>query len=268
MGSSVGFKSAADEGREGASRKKTTSRGLIAVFGLLAVVLVTFGLFKMWQSSLKQQTAALESQITQKNTEIQEALSNGEVADFAVRARTMEEELYRGYDTNKVLEEIENIMILKESDGSGNRVVLKSFEHNAGAHQKKTTGGVTRTVTGMGSITISADADNFDVMAQQIEVFKQSEVFDNVEVGTTDRDESGRIIFTLTMNVKGYDKSPYEKIDAGSEPVVAPAATTIETDGVNVETSSEGDGSAGVNVETEDNSINVEDGNVNVNVEN
>ena len=152
----------------------------------------------------------MDEEIASVNTQTQQALT-ADVSDFVVRARALDKEIYEGYDTNDILQEIERIMIKKDSDNSGNRVVLKSFQHNSGASEKKAVGNASVVTTGKGNITISADADTFDVMAQQIEVFKKSPFFDNVTVGTTDRDESGRIIFTLTMDVNAYNKTPYEK---------------------------------------------------------
>lgn len=208
MVSGVGFKSTTDDEQEGAPRKKMVSRGLVIAFSFLVLVIVIYGLLKLWHGSLVSQSRDLDSRTTQINLDIQKSLAASDVADFASRADVMQNDLYRGYDTNDVLNEIQKIMILKEG---GPRVVLKSFEHNAGASEKKTNGNVSSVITGRGNVTISADADTFDVMAQQIEVFKKSDIFDNVVVGTTDRDDSGRIIFTLTMDVVGYEQSPYEK---------------------------------------------------------
>lgn len=201
MVSGIGFKNTTDED-QGAPRKRTVSRALLVAFGILAAVVITYGLLKLWESSLRSQSNALNQEIDSVNKEISSSLS-GEVADFAVRSTVMEKELYRGYDTNDIFEEIENIMIP--------RVVLKSFQHDSGAHEKKTVGSVSSVITGQGKVTISADADTFDVMAQQIDMFKQSKYFTNVKVGTTDRDDSGRIIFTLSMDVQNSDTSPYDQ---------------------------------------------------------
>lgn len=224
MVSGVGFKNTADEEYGGVPRKHMVSPALIITFAVLVLVFATYGGLKLWLGSLQKQTVMLGEEIRSLDEQTQKALS-GEVSDFLVRAHATDKELYRGYDTNDVLNEIEKIMIKKDSDGSGNRVVLKSFQHNSGAHEKKTVGDASVVTAGKGNITISADADTFDVMAQQIEEFKKSDLFSNVKVGTTDRDESGRIVFTLTMDVNEYDKSPFEKAH-----VSAPSAqVTVET---------------------------------------
>jgi len=232
MGSSLGFKNTADENKSGKPRKKTVSRGLLVAGGLLLVVLIAFGLLKMLDKSLNQQVVDIQNQINNVNAQLSTALTE-EASDFSVRAMMMEDEIYRGYDSNAVLHEIENIMILKNSDNSGERVVLKSFQHNAGAYDKKTNNGQEVMVVGSGSVTITADADSFNVMAQQIDVFKKSSYFENVQVGTTDRDDFGRIIFTLTMDVVGYDKTPYEESQGST--LVAPTeqATINVTDAQN-----------------------------------
>jgi hypothetical protein len=206
MVSGVGFKNTAvEDDQGGAPRKRTISRALFVSFGVLVVVIASYGLLKLWESSLRSESDGLDGEITSVNDEIVKSLS-GETSDFAVRSHVMDKELYRGYDTNDVFQEIERIMIP--------RVVLKSFQHDSGAHEKKTVGTVSSTITGQGKVTITADADTFDVMAQQIEVFKKSEYFENVKVGTTDRDDFGRIIFTLTMDVKPSTTSPYDDVVA------------------------------------------------------
>jgi hypothetical protein len=173
-----------------------------------------------------------------------------------VRSQILEDELYRGYDSNAVLGEIENIMVLKESDNSGHRTVLKSFQYNSGSKTKKTFDDGEATLTGSGSITITADADTFDVMAQQIEAFKTSKYFDNIQVGTTDRDDMGRIIFTLTMDVVGSGASPYEDsstpINVNTEPVVMTPVTEVEVGDVEMNTSGDTEG-ADIIINTENN---------------
>ncbi|MEA3322764.1 MAG: hypothetical protein U9Q12_00935 [Patescibacteria group bacterium] len=227
MASGLGFESTTDVKHKGAPRKKTVSRGLIVAFVLLLLVLLVFGGLKMYEKKLDAQKDGITAQITEQRTRLANALTP-ETADFIVRARVLEDELYRGYESNDILGEIEDIMILKESDQSGNRVVLKSFQYNAGAHTTKKFDAGNATITGAGSVTITADADTFDVMAQQIDAFKKSEYFDNVQVGTTDRDDFGRIIFTLTMDVVGYEKSPYEKKDNDAASVEEVVVDTVE----------------------------------------
>ncbi|MFA5986251.1 MAG: hypothetical protein WC819_02800 [Parcubacteria group bacterium] len=206
MVSGIGFKNTAVEDDQGGTpRKRTISRALLVSFGVLVVVIASYGLLKLWESSLRSESDVLDGEITAVNDEIVKSLS-GETSDFAVRSHVMDKELYRGYDTNDIFQEIERIMIP--------RVVLKSFQHDSGAHEKKTVGTVSSTITGQGKVTITADSDTFDVMAQQIDVFKKSEYFENVKVGTTDRDDFGRIIFTLTMDVKPSTASPYDDVVA------------------------------------------------------
>ncbi|PID52651.1 MAG: hypothetical protein CR972_00705 [Candidatus Moraniibacteriota bacterium] len=146
-----------------------------------------------------------------------------QVLDLMRTSTGLSEEKLRRVDTIRDLldkvQESELNAIMENSDRSGGRVVLKSFEHNVGAYQKKNVNGVNTVVIGPGTVTISADADNFDVMAQQIEKFKNSEYFDKVSVGETDRDDSGRIIFTLTMSVTGSDKTPYEMYDPAKKEI-------------------------------------------------
>jgi hypothetical protein len=233
MVSGVGFKNTADEEQQkGAPRKRLVSRGLIGGFIFLVIIVAAWGGLKLWHGNLVAEVTAIDDQIKQTNVKTRQALENSDVSDFAVRAGILENELYRGHSTNDVLDEIERIMILVR-DGSGagsDRVVLKSFEHSAGSLEKRTVGDTSVVTTGMGNITISVDADSFDVMAQQIEEFKKSEYFSNVTVGTTDRDDFGRIIFTLSMSVKGFDRSPYEMYGSvqNSEAISPPVVEDLD----------------------------------------
>ncbi len=210
MASGLGFKNASTQQGAQARRKKMVAPALLITFGVLLIAGGTYGALLLWHNALQKKVSGLVREIGNVNVEIQKMVE-GSVGDFGVRATTMQKDLYKDYETNDILQEIEQIMIKKSSDGSGHRVVLKSFQYNAGAYDKQAFGNTTRTVTGKGNVTISADADSFDVMAQQVEKFKESDLFDAVKVGTTDRDESGRIIFTLTMDVNRNDKTPYEK---------------------------------------------------------
>lgn len=210
MVSGVGFKNTTTQPRSVAVRTKMVSPALLATFGVLLIAGLIYGALWLWHTSLQKKVGTLTMEINNTNVEIQKIVE-GSAGDFGVRATTMQKDLYKDYEANDILREIESIMIKKSSDGSGGRVVLKSFQYNAGAYDTQAFGNTTRTVTGKGTVTISADADTFDVMAQQVEVFKESDLFDAVKVGTTDRDDTGRIIFTLTMDVNHNDKSPYEK---------------------------------------------------------
>lgn len=209
MVSGVGFKNTTARAGASTPRKKIVSPALLITFGVLGIVAAAYGIALLWHASLQRTSAALTEEIAAVNDNIRQEME-GNTGDFGVRAAAMQKDLYKDYETNDLLREVENIMIKKSSDGTGARVVLKSFQYNAGAYDRQTFGNTVRTVTGKGSLTISADADSFDVMAQQIDRFKASPLFDAVRVGSTDRDESGRIIFTLTMDVNGHGVSPYE----------------------------------------------------------
>jgi len=231
MASGLGFKNTSTQKSTQSSRKKMVAPALLITFGVLLIAGATYGGLLLWHNTLQKKVRMLVTDIGNVNADIQKMVE-GRVGDFGVRAITMQKDLYKDYETNDILREIERIMIKKSSDGSGDRVVLKSFQYNAGAYDKQSFGNTERTVTGKGNVTISADADTFDVMAQQVEKFKESDLFDAVKVGTTDRNEYGRIIFTLTMDVNRHDESPYEKTAATSGAVFGVAeeyAPNMET---------------------------------------
>ncbi len=210
MVSGIGFQNTTDNEENKGRHKKTVSKGLIIAAVILVFVILVWLALVMQNKSLDNKLASLKTKTDDVNTQVATTLSD-ETSDSALRSYAMERELYREYESNDILGEIENIMVLKSSDG--NRVVLKSFQYNAGAYMKKAYKVGSATLKGAGSVTITADADTFDVMAQQIDAFKTSDYFENVQVGTTDRDKSGRIVFTLTMDVVKHGQSPYESDD-------------------------------------------------------
>ncbi len=259
MVSGTGFQSTTSKDIKGAPRKKTVSRGLLVAAGFLVVTMIAWFGLNMMEQKLEVEKLAIVDDVRATNAKVQTSLTP-EASDFAVRAYAMEDEIYYGYEANDVLKIIEENMILKNSDQSGDRVVLKSFQYNSGAQTKKNFSAGDATIVGLGSVTISADADTFEVMAQQIDVFKNVGYIDedkkellisdgededratelakvyyftNVKIGTTDRDDYGRIIFTLTMNVAGYDKIPYDKeremvIEVLNEPVSEVATEPVQ----------------------------------------
>jgi len=259
MASGLGFQSTSTKEQKGMPRKKTVSRGLIVIFIILVLVLLAYAGLNMYKKQLNTQVEDLQAQTKQQRIALNTALSD-ETADFVVRSAALDKELYRGYDSNDVLGEIEKIMILKESDSSGHRTVLKSFQYNSGSKTKKVFDDGKATLTGSGSITITADADTFDVMAQQIDAFKNSDFFDKIQVGTTDRDDSGRIIFTLTMDVVGNSTSPYERdntLSTGSvtEDVELNTEETVED--ANITPNLETDNAEDLSVENKDDNTSI-----------
>ncbi|XLQ20409.1 MAG: hypothetical protein ACKUBY_01350 [Candidatus Moraniibacteriota bacterium] len=234
MVSGIGFQSSSEKDNKVKARNKTVSKGTAMGTIFLLITIAAWFFLDMKQKSLEKEVAKIENEITAEGIAASNALSD-EIKDIASRSYTMEKELYRGYDSNDILEILEKSMIKKSSDDSGNRVVLKSYQYSTGSSTKKQFKDGDATIKSLGSVTITADADTFDVMAQQIETLKnvgyvdeeileieqlkgddgddmlaKKYYFDNVKIGTTDRDDSGRIIFTLTMDVNRGNISPFE----------------------------------------------------------
>ncbi len=230
MVSGVGFQSG-DTEQQNAPRTRLVSRGLLMVFLLLLLSGGAWVGLYSWKKSINKGIMELDAQIAATQKEAHAKISD-EIGGFIKRAHTVDNELYRGYTTGDVLNEIERIII---QDENGNRVVLRSLEHHSGVYEKnkKTNNSAqaNRLSARRGTLTITADADNFDVMAQQIDEFKKSSYFTDVRVGTTDRDDNGRIVFTLTMNVERAEESPYERHNAPQTDM----QTDMQTE-VNIET--------------------------------
>ena len=115
---------------------------------------------------------------------------NSEEADFYKRMDLARTNIYKKHSSVSVLNEIENVVVP--------RVVLLSFTHSVDNR-------------GLEQIIVTADADEFYLMAQQIEEFKKSEFFDNVRARDTSKDNVGRIVFTITANVVDTDYTLYSE---------------------------------------------------------
>ncbi len=196
----VSFKNESVKQRIEKRRKsQSSSFGVIIAFLILIVVAGVFGVMKFWQSALDEEIAGYDEQINGKDGnggikgEMQ-SLMSGEEADFYKRMDLVKKNIYKKHSSVSILNEIENIVVP--------RVVLLSLTHSVDNR-------------GLEQVVITADADEFYLMAQQIEEFKKSKFFGNVRASDTSKDNAGRIVFTITANVVDSDYTLYSENNQG-----------------------------------------------------
>lgn len=189
----VSFKSESVKQRIEKRRKaQSFSLGVIIVFLVLITVSGVFGVMKFWESALNEEIGGYDEQINEIKGNMQ-ALMNGEEADFYKRMDLVKTNIYKKHSSVSVLNEIENVIVP--------RVVLLSFTHSVDIQGER--------------VIITADADEFYLMAQQIEEFKKSEFFDNVRASDTSKDNVGRIVFTISADVVDKNYTLYSEENQG-----------------------------------------------------
>lgn len=190
----VSFKSESVKQRIEKRRKaQSSSFGVIIAFLILIVVIGVFGVMKFWQNKIDDEIDVYDKDIDEVNKSMQ-SLMVGEEADFYKRMDLVKKNIYKKHSAVSVLNEIENIMV--------SRVVLISFTHSVDNR-------------GLEQVVVTADADEFYLMAQQIEEFKKSKFFGNVRASDTSKDNVGRIVFTITADVIDSNYTLYSEDNQG-----------------------------------------------------
>lgn len=183
----VSFKNESVKQRIEKRRKaQSSSFGVIIAFLVLVVVAGVFGVMKFWQSTLDKEIASHDTEIKKINDEMKGVMVSEE-ADFYKRMELAKTNIYKKHSSVAVLNEIENIVVP--------RVVLLTFVHSVDNQSEQ--------------IVITADADEFYLMAQQIEEFKKSDFFGNVRASDTSKDNVGRIVFTITADIVDSEYTLY-----------------------------------------------------------
>lgn len=176
----VSFKNESIQERiENRRKMQSSSIELVIVFLVIIFLAGVFGVMVFYKSNLNKEIEVSNNEIDTKNKEMQR-LMVGEKADFYKRMDLMKKNIFKAHSSVDILEEIEKNMVP--------RVVLLSFSHSV---EK----------TGTQQVVISADADDYSLMAQQIAEFKKSNFFKNVRVNDTSMDNVGRIVFSIKMEV-------------------------------------------------------------------
>lgn len=189
MASGVSFNKPA--GSQSHRRKRSlASTSLVIAFLLLLAVISTYGVFYYFVADLTEQKTNVEAKITETEQNISDAVAS--VASVLNKKNQFEKNMYREHATDEVLTKMQELMVP--------RIVLQSFDH------------VLLEREGTYRVSVTADADNFDVMAAQIAAWKNSSFFSRVEIGDSERDDAGRIVFAadldltpLTQQVTGAD---------------------------------------------------------------
>jgi Tfp pilus assembly protein PilN len=176
-------------------RKKPFPMGLLIVLLLLVVVAGAFGVLKFWTNYLNETITLQEEKIKSEKDAMMKKM-NGKSADFYQRTKVLENDIYKKHSSNVVLTKIEEIMVP--------RVVLLSFSHDVEKNNDE-------------KISITADADEFEFMAQQVAKFKESDFFGNVRVNDVGRNKKSRIVFTIEADIVSKEDSMFMKKDDNSK---------------------------------------------------
>lgn len=191
----VSFKNESIKQRIEKRRKaQSSSLGIVIAFLILVISIGVFGGMKFWQGMLEDEIAVYDKDVAEIKASMNEMVSGSE-ADFYKRMNLVKEKIYNKHSSITVLNEVEKIMV--------NRVVLLSFSHSVDG-------------TGLEQVSVTADADEFYLMAQQIAEFKNSEFFGNVRASDTSRDNVGRIVFTITADIVDDEMTLYSENGPGS----------------------------------------------------
>lgn len=160
-------------------KKSLASTGLVIVFLLLVLVIAAYGILFLINGGLSNKITSLDQGITQQQNEIDEAVKS--VAGTVTKKIEIEKKAYAGIPTDVILTQFQDMMVP--------RIVLKTFEHSYIVSDS------------IHRINLTADADNFDVVAAQVKIWKESPLFARVTVGESDRDDEGRIVFSMEFDL-------------------------------------------------------------------
>lgn len=192
----VSFKNESIQERIKSRKKKQIFSFEVIVILLIFVAIVgAFGVMKFWQSKLNSEISDIEESIESEKMLIEELLI-GDGPDFYKRTNFINNNIYKRHSSVDILKEIESLMV--------SRVVLLSFNHSVDDLEGE-------------YIMITADADEYLFMAQQIEKLKESKFFANVRVSDTSRNNVGRIVFAVRADVVDKDLLLYRSSNSEEE---------------------------------------------------
>lgn len=146
-------------------------------FSLLAIVVVAFGATMMYQSALEgKKNELLQSEKVELDS-IDLDMVN-ELVDFQERTDSIVDNLNSKGNPKDMLDSVERLLV--------KGVFLNSLVYDG---DKDT-------------IEMEAVSDSFKMAASQMLSLKKSEIFSDVKILDSGRDESGRVVFSLEADIK------------------------------------------------------------------
>lgn len=146
-------------------------------FTLLAVVLVIYGATMLYQKSLENKKTSLE-QTKESELKSIDAEATNEVVDFQERIDATTANLESKSNPKDTLDAIERLIV--------KGVFLNSLVQDGDE----------------GKISMEAVSDSFKVAASQMLSLKKSDMFSDVRIIDSGRDDSGRVVFSLEADLK------------------------------------------------------------------
>lgn len=146
-------------------------------FSLLAIVLVLYGGTILYQKTLESKKANLAEAKEQELKTINTDAAN-EAIDFQTRLDSSLKNLEKKVSPKDTLDAMERMMV--------KGVFLNSLVND----------------TDSDKMEIEAVSDGFKTTASQMLSFKKSEIFSDVRINESGRDEDGRVVFSLEADLK------------------------------------------------------------------
>lgn len=151
-------------------KNKVFGKSFFVPIVILIFVFLILGGVKFYSSYLKKEKTNLDTQVQAEYASLNGKTVN-RVIDFQERIKKATEEMSSKANYSECLKELENSTV------SGSKIV--SLEYSPS------------------SVEMKIAADNFKTVARQVMSFKQSNCFKDLSFGSTEREESGSILFTL-----------------------------------------------------------------------
>jgi hypothetical protein len=159
----------------GTAKKATaTDKGVLIALAIFIFTLLVFGSLFLYTKTLDGKVASISKEIDAETLSLAAKNVDG-VADFQKRLENIDSNISSKRDPNDALKRLGASMV----PGA----VIISFKLNSG------------------NGSIDFQADNFQTAAKQIVGFKKEGNFNNVAVTKIDREQSGKIIISLSISL-------------------------------------------------------------------
>ncbi|MDD3498257.1 MAG: hypothetical protein PHH24_01975 [Candidatus Moranbacteria bacterium] len=146
-------------------------------FSLLAIVLILYGGTILYQKVLESKSAELAQAKEQELKTINADAAN-EAIDFQNRLDSSLKNLEKKVSPKDTLDALESMMV--------KGVFLNSLVNNTDSNKME----------------IEAVSDGFKTTASQMLSFKKSDIFTDVRINESGRDENGRVVFSMEADLK------------------------------------------------------------------
>lgn len=162
------------QAKQAQAKVRFFDQGLIAMVGVLALLLITYGGTRWYLNRLEKRVASLETEVTERTASLK-GKEVDRVADFVERLGYISTHMQEGPDPSSLLGQLEQMTLPA--------VRLTAFEY--GTEEPRT--------------RIEGETNSLKEVAQQMMVYKQLPGIAEVTVERVEYNKEGRIIFTLVL---------------------------------------------------------------------